>query len=77
MKKYKLMDDGSVMDAATPKELVSQLKNSSRFASDETLSEYMKGFQKRFLETTGHKVRVKSYEWFVEDLIQFGFLQAL
>lgn len=70
--RYKL-EDGSFIEAATPSEVVAQLKN-SRFVEEETNDAYIKGFSKRYEETTGIKLRCDSVDNFVEDLKRCNYL---
>lgn len=77
MKKYKLSDDGSFMEAATSLELVEKIRDSSKFASDETVEEYMEGFAKRQKEYSGDVIRATSAEDFIEDLIKIKFLISI
>lgn len=73
--RYKL-EDGSFIEAATPNEVVEQLKN-GRFVSDETNEEYIKGFSKRYQEMTGNLLRFDTIENFVEDLRRFNYLMPI
>lgn len=73
--RYKL-EDGSFIEAATPTEVVEQLKN-GRFVSDETNEEYIKGFSKRYQEMTGNLLRFDTIENFVEDLRMFNYLMPI
>ncbi len=65
--KYNLKD-GGVIDASTPREFVTKLRESSRFDSECTDEQYMKNFADRFKIQTGIEIENSSPEAFLEAL---------
>ena len=74
IKIYKFADDGSLITAVNPQQVVEMMRRSSRFASDETIEAYMEGFVDRYRIDSGNSVRCDTAENFVADLLKFGFL---
>jgi hypothetical protein len=77
IKKYIIADDGSLIEAATPVELVRKLRDSGKFTRDEKLDEYMEGFAKRQFEYSGAEIRTDTAGNFVADLVRIGFLTLI
>jgi hypothetical protein len=73
--KYLITNEGNIIDAATPLQIVEQLKADSRFASQESIQDYMDGFANRFEQTSAFCLRSDSVENFVEDLLRVNFLK--
>lgn len=71
---YELSDDGSRMTAISPLSLVLQMVSSSKFASEESINDYMKGFSERFMVNVGIEIRYGTADDFVEDLLKAGYL---
>ena len=77
LKTYKFADDGSQIVAAEPRQIVAKMRDSSRFASGETLQKYMMGFAERYRMESGNRIRFNNTDVFVEDLLKFGFLEVV
>lgn len=68
------LKDGGVIDASTPGEFVTKLRESSRFDSECTDEQYMKNFADRFKIQTGMEVETSSPEAFLEALKKTDFI---
>lgn len=77
IKKYRLADDGSVIQAATPLIVIVSMRDSSKFAHNEKIVQFMEGFSARYKEQTGHIIRTEQADWFVNDLIACGYLTEI
>ncbi|MGM9509525.1 hypothetical protein ACS5NO_17450 [Larkinella sp. GY13] len=74
--KYLLEDGTGVVEAATPAELIDQLKNNGRFTAEQSREEYMREFAVRFVEYYGGTApRTDDPERFIEDLVSQGWLK--
>ena len=73
MKKYKL-SDGGIITASSDLEIVSGMKEDSKFCSHESISEFMEGFSKRYKMVYGEKLPYDSVERFVKSLSEVGYL---
>lgn len=73
-KTYKLMDGGSIA-ADSIHDFVTKLRESSKFDSESSNEQYMKGFAERYKIQTGNTVRIDSEENFIEDLLKTGFME--
>lgn len=74
MLKYKL-ESGEVLEASSPPNLVTKLREGSRFDSEFSDAEFMKRFAERYKIQKGLNVRVDTPENFLEDLILTGYLE--
>lgn len=54
--------------------IAQDLKNGSRFASNQNLSQFMEGFAERYKDYSGNVVRHDTAIAFIQDLIFFGYL---
>lgn len=68
------LKDGGVINASTPAEFVTKLRESSRFDSECTDEQYMKNFADRFKIQTGTEVETSSPEAFLEALKKTDFI---
>jgi hypothetical protein len=76
--KIKFADDGSEFFVPNaPMAIVRMMRDNARFASDEDLEAYMVGFVDRYRIDSGNNVRCDSYENFVADLKEFGFIREI
>ena len=75
--KYSFTDNGSYLVAANALEIVTAMRDSSRFASDETIWEFMENFSERYQIDTNNLIRTNTVEVFVEDLLHFGFIELV
>ena len=71
------LKDGGVIDASTPDEFVTNLRESSRFDSECTNEQYMKNFASRFKIQTGVEVETSSPKAFLEALKKTGYVTAI
>jgi hypothetical protein len=74
IKEYKLQDGGIII-ASSPADFVTKLRESSKFDSDCTDSDYMINFAYRLKIQSGAIVRTDNPENFVEDLKDTGYLE--
>lgn len=75
--KYLLEDGSGVVEAATPAELIAELKG-GRFTADQTDAEYMRDFALRFTDFYGGLApRTDTPENFVADLVAQGWLKEV
>lgn len=74
--KYKT-EEGELIEGNSPVELVESLRDGSRFASHETVDEYMAGFARRYLMYAGVTLRTDSCDVFIDDLKQCGYLTTV
>ncbi|KAB7728034.1 hypothetical protein F5984_19970 [Rudanella paleaurantiibacter] len=76
--KYLLEDGSGVVEAATPAELINQLKDGGRFTAEQTIQEYMDEFAVRFTEFYGGRApRTDSPDNFIADLEEQGWLKKV
>lgn len=68
-----ITNNGEVIEGASPTELVTALRDGSRFGSDETLQNYMRSFAYRHKTWSGIDVRFDDVDDFIEDLTQSGY----
>ncbi len=73
-KTYKLMDGGSIT-ADSIHDFVTKLRESSKFDSEGSNEEYIKGFAERYKIQTGNTVKTDSEDNFFEDLLKTGFME--
>lgn len=71
--KYKLKD-GGVINASTPEEFVTNMRESSRFDSNCSVAQYMENFAARFKTQEGSDIRFDTAENFLQDLSEDGFV---
>ena len=76
MKKYTLKD-GGVINASTPQEFVTKLRESSKFDHDCTDEEYMKNFAQRFKIQSGEELDTTSPTTFLESLKSTDFITGI
>ena len=76
-KTYKFADDGSQLVAESAMQIVSHMRDSSKFASNQIVTEYMRDFSARYYIDSGNRIRHNTTENFVADLLKFGFLEEL
>lgn len=67
--------DGEKIDGNTSLEIIENLKAGSRFCSDQTTEEFMKGLAERWFEYSGKEVRTDSVNFFIADLFRTNFLK--
>ena len=70
-------EDGEAIEGASPQDIVTALRNGSRFASGESLTDFMEGFADRYWEWNQSTIRADTPENFVADLVKAGYLTAL
>lgn len=68
-----ITNNGEVIEGASPTELVTALRDGSRFSSDETLENYMRGFAYRQKTWSGIDVRWDNVDDFIADLTSSGY----
>ncbi len=73
--KYLINNENEIITGDTFEALVAQLRNSSKFAANESLGVYMAGFAERYEQTTGIKVSTDNAEKFILDLVNSKYLQ--
>ncbi len=69
--------NGELVNGNSPLEIVQDLRNGSKFCSDQNEAEFMKGFAERLKRYSGDDIRFDSPENFVADLIEKNALQAI
>lgn len=74
--KYTLKD-GGVINASTPEEFVTKLRESSRFDSECSDEQYMKNFVDRFKIQTGLDLETNSPEAFLESLKNTDYITTM
>jgi hypothetical protein len=74
MLKYKL-ESGEALEASSPSDFVTKLRQGSRFDSDFTDPEFMERFAQRYKVQKGTLIRFDTPENFLEDLISTGYLE--
>jgi hypothetical protein len=74
LKTYQFADDESKLIAETALEVVTFMRDNSKFASGESIGFYMNGFSDRFALQAGDVIRFDTPENFVADLLKFDFL---
>jgi len=67
-------DEGEVIEGASPLELVTALRDGSRFAAHETTDEFMAGFADRMWEYSQREIDATTPDAFITDLVNFGYL---
>lgn len=75
--KYLIKTENEIIEGATAKELALALKKGSKFASEENLSEYMRGFAQRYEELTGQKLAYNNSTNFINSLLAVGYLEPI
>lgn len=74
MPTYKMLD-GDAIEAASPTELVTLMRDGSKFAGHQTLAEYMAGYAGRYREYYEDvDLRHETAEEFVQHLAAIGFV---
>lgn len=68
------LQDGGTITATCSTDLVTKLRQSSRFDANCTDQEYMYHFADRFFDQTGISIRADSPEHFIEDLLNANYL---
>lgn len=71
--KYQI-ENGGVVEATTPLQLINKLKDGGRFTELQTPEEYMFGFSIRAKQDKNVKIRTDSFENFVEDIIKYDYV---
>jgi hypothetical protein len=71
-----ITEDGELIEGDSPLELVEALRDGSKFASGQTLDEYMLGFSERYKNFTGHSLDI-TYAGFIDNLIHYGYLKSV
>lgn len=66
-------NDGLTLRGCTPEEMVEELRASSR-SPGLTLGNFMDEMASRTLLLTGHRVRTRTAQGFIEDLVAAGVL---
>ena len=74
--KLKISNENQVLQGDTYTEIVEQLRDGSKFASNENIATYMQGFSKRYAELTGKNISSENAQTFVQDLIASKYLIA-
>lgn len=74
--KLKISNENQVLQGNTYTEIVEQLRDGSKFAFNENIATYMKGFSTRYAELTGENISFESAETFVEGLLRAKYLIA-
>ncbi|AEI46811.1 hypothetical protein [Runella slithyformis] len=64
---------GETIEGASTKQVVEALRDGSRFSSDETVDNFMRGFAYRHKTWSGIDVRWDTVENFMEDLTASGW----
>lgn len=72
-----IIDNGERVEAPTPLDLIRYLRDTSFFLGEQTELEFMLGFARRHQELLGDTIRTASYESFVEDLIQYKYVERI
>lgn len=72
--KYLIKNENEIIIGATFEALVEQLRNGSKFAGEEALPAYMKGFAERYEQSCGMKISIESPEAFILDLTKSEYL---
>ena len=72
-KTYELREGGNI-SADSPEMVVTKLRQSSKFDSECTDTEYMKNFAERYKVQTGEGIKADTPAVFVEELERVGFL---
>lgn len=73
IKTYNLLDGGTIT-ATSPEDFVTQLREGSRFDSECTDQEFIQNFARRYKELHGVDIETDSVEYFVNDLIECGYI---
>lgn len=70
-------EDGEVVEATSPSGIVEALRDGSRFASHQSVEEYMEAFAERMFEWNEQQIRCDSPESFVSELVRVGWLRPI
>ena len=70
-----LTEDGEPIKGGSPIEIVESLRNGSKFASQQSLNQFMEGFAERYKDYSGNIVRSDLPQYFVEDLLLCRYLK--
>ena len=71
--KYRLKD-GGIINASSPREFITRLKESSKFDSHLADNEYLKAFAERYKLQTGSEISIDPPEIFIKSLVNSGFI---
>jgi len=74
MLKYKT-ESGEALEASSPADLVTRLRQGSRFDSELSDAVFMERFAFRYKIQKGNSIRFDTPENFIEDLITTGYLE--
>lgn len=74
--KYQI-ENGGVVEATTPLELINKLKQGGRFTEGQTPEEYVLGFSQRAKQDKNVNIRTDSFENFVEDIIKYDYVTPI
>jgi hypothetical protein len=77
LKTFQFADDGSKLIAETALQVVTYMRDNSKFASGESIGFYMNGFSDRFALQAGDVMRFDTPENFVADLLKYDFIQEI
>jgi hypothetical protein len=70
-----LTENGEPIKGGSPTEIVESLRDGSKFASQQSLNQFMQGFAERYKDYSGSVVRCDLPQYFVEDLLLCGYLR--
>lgn len=69
--------DGELLEGSSPKEVIEQLRLGSRFASEQSETDFMKGFIRRWHEYSGKKIKGRTHESWIKGMIETGYMTEM
>jgi hypothetical protein len=72
--KFKIQNENEVVEGNDYKQVAEAIRSGSRFAAEEDLATYMKGFAERYEVQTGKKIAYNNASNFVKSLVKVGYL---
>ena len=72
-----LTENGESIKGGSPTEIVESLRDGSKFASQQSLNQFMEGFAERHKDYSGNIIRTDLPQYFVEDLLLCRYLRSV